>query len=164
MMRAARTRLWLCAALLLAGVGAQAAPPRPFVAGSLQTILNRHAGKPFILGFWSLSCTHCREELARLSALARKFPHMPLVLVSTDTPEDAAAIEATLRDYALDTPETWVFADPDGDRLRYQIDRRWYGELPRTYLYDKDGSATAYSGNGAAARLEDWVRARQERN
>jgi thiol-disulfide isomerase/thioredoxin len=164
MMHAALTRLCLCAALLLTGVDTQAASPRPFVSGSLQTILSRHAGKPFILGFWSLSCSHCREELTLLGALARKFPHMTLVLVSTDTPEDSAAIEATLRDYALDSPETWVFADPDSDRLRYQIDRRWYGELPRTYLYDKDGSATAYSGNVDAARFEDWIRARLERN
>lgn len=154
----------LCAASLLAGANTQAAAPRPFVEGSLQTILKQHAGKAFILGFWSLDCTHCHEELTLLGGLARQFPHLTLVLVSTDTPEDTAAIEARLRDYALDTRETWVFADPDSDRLRYHIDRRWYGELPRTYRYEQDGSATAYSGNVDAAELEHWIRARLERN
>jgi thiol-disulfide isomerase/thioredoxin len=156
MMRAALT--WLCAALLLTGLSVQAASPRPFVDGSLQTILSRHAGKPFVLGFWSLSCSHCREELALLGTLARKFPHMAVVLVSTDTPEDDAAIEATLRDHSLDTPETWVFADPDSDRLRYQIDRHWYGELPRTYLYAADGTYTSVSGRIDERALNQWLR------
>ncbi len=148
---------WLCAALLLTSPGAQAASPRPFVHGSLQTILSRHAGKPFILGFWSLSCSHCRAELTLLGSLARKFPHMLVVLVSTDTPEEGAAIEATLRDHSLDTSETWVFANPDSDRLRYQIDRHWYGELPRTYLYAADGTYTSVSGRIDEDALSQWL-------
>lgn len=155
MMRVALT--WLCTALLLTGLNARAASPRPFVDGSLQTILSRHTGKPFVLGFWSLSCTHCREELTLLGTLVNKFPHIVVVLVSTDTPEDGAAIEATLRDYSLDTPETWVFADPDSDRLRYQIDRHWYGELPRTYLYAADGSYTGFSGRIDERALSQWL-------
>ena len=154
----------LYGALLLPAVVAGAEPPRPFVSGSLQHIIDTHAGKPFILGFWSLSCSHCREELTLLGHMLRKYPRLPVVLVSTDSPDDGAAIGAALKGHSLEGRESWVFADPDSDRLRYQVDRRWYGELPRTYLYEKDGSATAYSGNVDAPRLEDWMRTRLERN
>ena len=39
--------------------------------------------------------------------------------------------------YGLGKVEQWVFADPMPERLRFEIDRRWYGELPRTHFYDR---------------------------
>jgi thiol-disulfide isomerase/thioredoxin len=149
---------WLCAVLACPALAAGDAP-QAFTRDSLRTILDARAGQAFILGFWSLNCSHCREELTLLGDMARKHPRLPVVLVSTDSPEDAAAIHAALNEYSLEGRETWVFADPDSERLRYQIDRRWYGELPRTYLYEADGTATAVSGRLDAGRLEDWVRA-----
>lgn len=151
-------RICLSLALLLA-----LAPPalaqeiRPFVSGSLKEIAATRQGKPFILGMWSLTCTHCREELSLLSGMAKKYPNLDLVLVATDTPEEAEAINATLRQSGLGGAQAWVFADPFADRLRFEIDRKWHGELPRTYLYDSAHVVTAISGKLDRQRLEQWM-------
>jgi len=147
-------RAMLALLALLAGVAAQAAELKPFVAGSLQQIRAAHAGRPFVLALWSLTCSHCQEELARLGALQRRHPQLNVVLISTDTPEDAETLTATLARHGLARAEAWVYADGFTERLRFEIDPRWGGELPRTYFYDRAHTVTARSGALAPAELE----------
>ena len=149
-------------ALLLccAALSAQAAPEvKAFVRGSLQEIAAARQGKPFILAFWSLTCTHCREELGLLGGLLKQHPALSVVVVSTDTPEDAPAIAATLAEYRLERAEAWVFADSFAERLRADVDKKWRGELPRTYFYDNAHQASAVSGKLDPQQLDGWLRA-----
>lgn len=153
-------RQQLCLALFLMSVlifPAAAHEPKPFVVGSIKEITAARQGKPFILGMWSLTCTHCRGELALLSGLLEKHPDLDLVLVSTDTPEEGDAISTTLGQYGLGGAQAWVFADPFVERLRFEIDPKWYGELPRTYFYDAAGIARGVSGVLNARETELWV-------
>lgn len=151
-------RIFLTLALLLALAPPVAAQEiRPFVSGSIKEITAARQGKPFILGMWSLTCTHCREELSLLSGMAKKYPNLDLVLVAADTPEEGEAIGAMLGQSGLGGAQAWVFADPFAERLRFEIDRKWHGELPRTYLYDPAHAVTAISGKLNRQRLEQWV-------
>lgn len=153
-----RRRTFLMLALLLALVPTVYAQEiKPFVSGSLKEITSARQGKPFILGMWSLTCTHCREELVLLSGLVKKHPDLDLVLVATDTPEEGEAISATLRQSGLGGAEAWVFADPFAERLCFEIDPKWHGELPRTYLYDPSHKAQASSGKLDALLMERWL-------
>jgi len=131
---------------------------RPFVAGSLARVLANRAGKPFILGFWSLDCVHCGEEMKRLKALKQRHPGLDLVLVSTDGEIEPATLAAHLQAAGLGRAEQWVFADPVPERLRQEIDKRWYGELPRTYLYGRDGQVSAVSGLLNDDVLAPWLK------
>lgn len=151
-------RIFLTLALLLALVPPVAAQEaRPFVSGSLKEITAARQGKPFILSMWSLTCTHCREELSLLSGMVKKYPNLDLVLIATDTPEESEGIGATLNQFSLGRAQAWVFADPFAERLRFEIDRKWHGELPRTYLYDPNHVITAISGKLDRQRLEQWI-------
>ena len=132
---------------------------KPFVQGSIKEIVAARQGKPFILGLWSLTCTHCREELSMLSGLLKKYPNLNVVLISTDMPEDSEAIMVTLQQFALGRAQAWVFADPFAERPQFEIDRKWHGELPRTYLYDASHHAQAFTGKLDSQQLEHWVRA-----
>lgn len=144
--------------LCLLAMSAQAAPElKPFVRGSAAEIAATHAGKPYILAFWSLTCTHCREELAVLADLLKRHPAASVVLVSTDTPQDAAAIAATLDEYRLQGVEAWVFADSFAERLRADVDKKWRGELPRTYLYNPAHQPVVRSGKVSPADLAAWL-------
>jgi thiol-disulfide isomerase/thioredoxin len=152
---------WLGLTLILGGLGLTSPSPaqeiQPFETGSLQSIVAAHQNRPFVLALWSLTCPPCQDELAMLGEVFNDDPACDLVLVSTDTPEDAAAIARTLARYRLERAAAWVFADAFTERLRYAIDRRWQGELPRTYLYGADGSVTAVSGRLSRRRLHQWI-------
>lgn len=154
-------RAAMAIALCLAAIATQAegAAPKSFVAGSMKQIVEARQGKPFILGLWSLTCAHCREELSLLAKFMKNHPGVEVVLISTDTPEDAEEVAATLRQHGLDLAESWVFADPFAERLRFEIDRKWRGELPRTYLFDAARNAAAFSGKLDPQQLESWVQA-----
>lgn len=137
----------------------QAAPvePKPFVQGSMREVARSHAGKHFILAFWSLSCVHCKANLELFGKLVKQHPQLPLVLVSTDSPEENTAIVATLEKYGLEELQTWVFADRFVERLYFEIDRRWRGELPRTYLYEATHQARTLTGRLDEAETRLWV-------
>lgn len=152
--------LLLVAVLLAAGtVHADGAELKPFQRGSLQDIVDARDGRPFILAFWSVDCTHCRAELEQLARLAQRHPKLDLVLVSTDIPAAAADIRAALRQYGSPRAERWVFADDFVERLRYEVDPLWYGELPRTYLYGTGKDRGAVTGRLEPDRLARWLRA-----
>lgn len=152
-------RIFLTLALLLAlAPPATAQEIKPFVSGSIKEITAARQGKPFILSLWSLTCTHCREELSLLSSMVKKYPNLDLVLVATDTPEEGEAISATLGQSGLGGAQAWVFADPFAERLRFEIDPKWHGELPRTYLYDPSHKIQAFSGKPDALQMEQWLK------
>ncbi len=150
----------LAALALLAALsagGAQAQPLAEFTATSMKDIQARPASTPFVLAFWSLSCAYCPDELATLGALVRRHGPVGIVLVSTDTPEDRAAIVATLKRHGLSGAEAWVFADPFVERLRYAVDPHWHGELPRTYFMRGGHVERAVSGLVDKSEIEAWI-------
>src|SRR3989339_1206615 len=149
----------LCLILLsLAPVSTLAAQEiKPFVRGSYQQIISARQGKPFIINFWSLSCGYCKVELSMFRKLVRKYPQLDLVVISTDTIEEMEPVSDALKAFSLGKSETWLFADSNTDRLRFEIDKRWYGELPRTYLFGADGKTNAFSGKLEQKDVEQWI-------
>ncbi len=129
-----------------------------FVRGSYQEIVSAREGKPFIISLWSLDCTYCHDDVVLFGKLSKKYPDLDLVLISTDTPEQMKEIARTLQKYPLKKAESWVFADSFVERLRYEVDTQWYGELPRTYFYDAQGHVLGLSGKLDYAQIERWIR------
>lgn len=148
----------VAAVALLAAAASGAQEHKPFAPGSLKTIQAARAGHPFVLAFWSLTCTYCHEEFVLFSALRKKYPALDIVLVATDTPAESEALSDTLRHYGLERVESWVFADEFAERLRYDVDPKWGGELPRTYFYASDHGRRAQSGRLDRERLEAWIK------
>ena len=155
----------LFALLLCLGADCASAAPeiKPFVRGSYQQIVSARAGKPFVITFWSLTCTNCRDDLAMFGKLVQKHRSFDLVLVATDTPEQKQEIASTLQHYHLGRAglgriESWIFADSYAERLRFEVDPQWYGELPRTYFYDAQGRVQALSGTLDHDQIERWIR------
>lgn len=154
--RSLARRLALCLVLCLGAPAARAEAPRPFVAGSWAEIRAAHAGWPLLAHLWSLTCAPCLVELPRWAELARAHPDAAVVLIATDPPEDAARVAAALERAGLGGIESWQFADAFTERLRFELDPRWRGELPRTLLLDPGGAATAVRGSDMPA-VEAWL-------
>jgi thiol-disulfide isomerase/thioredoxin len=144
--------------LLVAAATGIAGEVRPFVPGSLAKIAAERAGRPFIVAFWSVTCTHCPNELKALGALKKANPKLDVVLVAADSPEEAPQTAALAARYGLAKVEQWVFSDDMPERLRYEIDPRWHGELPRTHFYDAGHRLEAVAGVVPPARLTQWAK------
>ena len=57
----------------------------------------------------------------------------------------------------LGTAENWLFSDGFVERLRFEIDPAWQGEIPRTMLIARDGKVTTIEGSAEIADLEKWL-------
>lgn len=129
---------------------------RRLESGSFGSLVAARSGQPFLLVLWSITCPPCREEFGLLAQIRDRLPGLPLVLVSTDDVSDEVAASAALKDFRMDREESWIFAD-DAQKLRYEIDPDWYGELPRAYFYDASHQRAGVSGRLSRERIEIWL-------
>ncbi|MBN9599671.1 MAG: TlpA family protein disulfide reductase [Afipia sp.] len=151
-------RAWLAAGFLLALLSAAPAANalKPFERGSWQTILKAHNGRPTIVHFWGVTCGPCKVELPLLGAFMKKHPGLDMVTISADlVPNLPAAAQAMLDKAGLGPAENWIF-DGFAERLRFEIDPNWQGDIPRTLLVTADGSITTLEGTAEIADLEKW--------
>ena len=128
-----------------------------FGPGSMRDIERAHAGSPFVVAVWATDCPPCRRELELLGTFAKRHPDVPVVLIATDPPGNAGAVEEVLASFELPGAEALQFGDAGAERLRHAIDPTWRGEMPRTYLYGHDGTRAGVSGPISDALLERWL-------
>jgi thiol-disulfide isomerase/thioredoxin len=145
-------------AQLLGAVGVEAGELKPFVEGSYASLLAARDNEPFLLVLWSTTCVPCRDEFRLIARVRNSEGNFPLVLISTDIVEDTAIAEKLLARYDMGDFESWIFAQDNHARLRYEIDPSWYGEMPRSYFCDADHVCTGISGSLEYAQLLTWVR------
>ncbi|MBL6617268.1 MAG: TlpA family protein disulfide reductase [Reyranella sp.] len=154
-------RLSILIALLvaLASLGtAQAGEPQPFERGSWAKLRAGHAGQPTVIHLWGLTCGPCLVELPHWGELSARRPDLKLVLVAADPlPQDPERVAATLAKAGLGSSESWSFTDRFYERLRYEIDPAWAGELPRTVMIDRDGKATVLAGVADLSQVQAWL-------
>ena len=112
-----------------------------------------------MLILWSMHCSNCLKELGLLSKTVRDNPHLDVVMISTDDAAVSDQTQAILSKHRLDAIESWVFAQSNDPRLRFEIDSAWFGELPRTYFYSADHDRTALSGALQPQHFEGWLKA-----
>jgi thiol-disulfide isomerase/thioredoxin len=138
----------LLSALLALGLpfAAGALELKPFDSKSPEAIRKAHAGKPYVLAFWSVRCEPCVAEMGQWGDLKKKHPGLAFVLVATDPPSDREAVNRILAKHAVTGIDTFVFSDAFEERVRYAVDPKWRGELPRTYYFDAAHKASAFSG------------------
>ena len=152
-----RIQALLFAAIALCTLApAHAQALRPFDAKSLERIRAMHAGKPFVLAFWSTTCEPCRDDMKVFNAAHRRYPGLPIHLVAVDPPGERAAIERFLKTYDPGRVSRWAFADEFSERIRYAVDPAWRGELPRTYFFDASHRVEAKSGALDGGEVELW--------
>jgi hypothetical protein len=148
-------RVLMLALGLLAGT-AQAAELQPFARGSYIKLLAEGAGQKRIIHFWSVTCAPCLAEMPRWRSLAARRPDVRLVLVSTDSIEDAPGITARLKRFGLADTPGYAFADGFADALYFEVDRQWHGELPRSVLVAADGRTRTVVGTVEDSDLDGW--------
>jgi len=157
-------RLLVAFVALVLGVAAlgtaHASDPLPFERGSWANLRVAHAGQATVVHFWGLTCGPCLVELPNWGKLLSERPDLKLVLVAADpVPQSPEQVAATLDRSGLGKAESWTFTDRFYERLRYEIDKTWAGELPRTLLIARDGSVTVLPGVADLAKVRAWLAA-----
>jgi len=158
-----RLRLFLVLLLGLAPFETANADPLPFERGSWAKLSAAHAGQPTVIHFWGLTCAPCLVEMPQWAALKKARPDMRLVLIAADpVPQDPERLDSALARFGLDATESWSFTDRFYERLRYEIDPAWAGELPRTVMIDRAGKATVLPGVADLAQVRQWLDAQSK--
>jgi thiol-disulfide isomerase/thioredoxin len=146
------------ALLMLSGSATIAAELHPFVRGSWKALRQAHAGKPIVVHFWGLTCGPCLAELPNWTAALKKRADLKLVLVDASPfGDEPGEVTAALKKSGLDSQENWLFADSFEERLRFEIDPRWRGEMPYTLLIGRDGKVTGMTGVMDFKKLDAWL-------
>jgi thiol-disulfide isomerase/thioredoxin len=128
-----------------------------FVRGSWKQLREEHAGHPLIVHFWGVTCGPCRAEMPQWGQFLKQHPGLPLVTIDADlVPNDASDVKSMLAQSGLSGAENWMFDDDFVERLRYEIDPHWQGDIPRTILIAGDGNTTTIEGVADFAKVYAW--------
>jgi len=133
------------------------AEQKTFNQESLQTIKNNYLQQSFLLVMWSIECPPCMDELKLLGKLKENNDSFKLVLVSTDGLEHNHEIELILKENRLEDVSSWTFSQANSTQLKYIVDPKWYGEMPRSYFYDAAHDRVAFSGKLTQKMVLTWL-------
>jgi thiol-disulfide isomerase/thioredoxin len=119
---------------------------KPFASGSYQQILSNNANHPFMLVVWSIDCPSCLKDMALLSRIHKNKPELKIIMLATDDLSATDQILQILKKNSVMDLENWVFAEENTQKLRFEIDPKWYGEIPRTYFFNAAHKREGVSG------------------
>ena len=153
-----RLQLAIAALCLLAATAAAQEVLRPFVRGSWQEIRAAHAGRPFVVHVWGVSCAPCRTEMPMWGRLMQAHPQLALVTIHADrVPDESSAMAEMLGSSGLSGAENWWFAERFFERLRFEVDPHWQGEIPMTLLISAAGEITTIIGSAEPEEVVRWL-------
>jgi thiol-disulfide isomerase/thioredoxin len=158
MKRCLLAAIFLAASLAAAPRAETPSELKPFVRGSWQNVLRSHAGRPTLVHFWGVTCGPCKVELPLLGKFMKDNAEVDVVTISADlVPNLPGAARTMLEKAGLGSVENWIFGDGFVERLRFEIDPSWQGDIPRTLLIARDGTVTTIEGSAEIPDLQKWL-------
>jgi thiol-disulfide isomerase/thioredoxin len=148
----------VAAALVLGPAAASAFEFKPYGPGSFAELRKQHAGRPTILHFWSATCPPCLAELPAWAKIARENRALDVVFVNVDQPPERGRAQARLDKAGLLDVANYAFADDFLDRLYFEADPSWRGELPFTALIAADGKLVTIAGLVDDPVIGEWLK------
>jgi thiol-disulfide isomerase/thioredoxin len=127
-----------------------------FEKHTYQQLLSDYNKQAFILILWSIDCPPCYDELILLGKYLSHHPNKKMIFVATDSRQYENDIRKMLTTTLLQSQPLYIFSDVPEQHLRYTIDPHWYGELPRSYLFDACHNRKAISGKMTWKMLDDF--------
>lgn len=147
----------ICASLLALVSGHVLAAPaavEPFDKSSWPALIAVKSS-PAIVVFTSVSCTHCPGAIARLAAKrASTNPRVRLVVVSTDSEDDAAL----LRDPHYAPADRLLSFRGHPQALQYSVNPGWRGMTPYVAFVDGKGGVRFVLGEPKESMSAEWLR------
>jgi len=121
------------------------APVKEIDADGLKELLQRgapEAARPLLLNFWATWCVPCRKEFPDLVKIDADYRGRGLefALVSADdVSEIKTAVPEFLREMRAAAMPAYLLNATDTEAAIAQVDPAWGGQLPATFLFDRQG-------------------------
>ncbi|HEY9401810.1 MAG TPA: TlpA disulfide reductase family protein, partial [Pyrinomonadaceae bacterium] len=121
------------------------APVKEIDADGLSKLLQRseaQEARPLLVNFWATWCVPCRKEFPDLVKIDAEYRGrgIEFALVSAD---DVSEIKTTvpkfLREMRAASMPAYLLNATDTQAAIAQVDPAWGGELPATFLFDRQG-------------------------
>ena len=143
-------RYWLVllSALFLSFSGSALADTsslKPYQAGDWKAITKVNNGEPLAIHFWGVTCPACIKEMPLWGQFLKSNPNAKVVFIQVDDVSTDNMLKM-LNKAGLEKANNYYVVAPFDERLRYEIDPKWYGETPTTIVIDKHGKATRKTG------------------
>lgn len=108
-----------------------------------------------LVNVWATWCGSCKAELPMLLKLQREYAAqgIGLLLASVDGPAEAQKAVEMLQEYGATGPTLLVGGSLE--TFKAQMNPRWKGSLPATFLFDRAGKLRYFWG---AQAFEEEVR------
>ena len=145
------------ALLALVSGAASASEFKPYGRGSFQELREQHAGRPFVVHFWSVTCPSCLAELPDWAKIAAERKALDIVFVNADPDNDRPRAQNRIDKAGLSNLVQYGFADDFVERLYFEADKNWRGELPFTALIGADGALLTVIGTIDDPLIADWL-------
>lgn len=145
------------ATFLLFGGIALALEFKPYARGDYETLVKTHAGRPLIVHFWSVTCPACVAELPQWQKLIAAHKDVDILFIDTDDEEERDRAAMRLEKAGLANASHYAFADSFAEKLYFEVDRNWRGELPFTALVTLDGARTTITGGLDDPEMTAWL-------
>ena len=143
----------LTASMLIFSSSANAVDLQSFKIDSFEQIVNAKSQQDHLVILWSFDCPPCIKELQKISDLHQQYPEYQLTLINTDSIDEQGRVKKILKQYNLAGLDNWGFANTDEEKLRFDIDPRWFGDLPRSYFFPLQGKVKRLRGALTSAEL-----------
>lgn len=112
--------------------------------------------RPLLINFWATWCDPCREEFPDLVKLDADYPakRLNFVAVSLDEiSELKTSVPKFLKEMNATMPAVLLNVKDPEPAIK-AVDAKWDGQLPATFLYDRDGNVVfKHFGRIQAAEL-----------
>jgi hypothetical protein len=144
--RAGARAVFAMLALFATPPAAQALEFRAYARGEFANLVKAHAGRPFVAHYWSIACPACVAELPQWAKLIGERRDLDVLLINTDDEEMRERAAMRLEKAGLGGAANYGFADSFVEKLYFEVDRSWRGELPFTALVAADGTRTTVTG------------------
>jgi thiol-disulfide isomerase/thioredoxin len=125
------------------------APALPVVTeidgDGLKNLLQRgegEAARPLLINFWATWCVPCRKEFPDLVKIDREYRGRGLefvVISADDVSELKTDVPKFLQRMRAGEMPAYLLNATDTEAAIAQIDPTWGGELPATFLFDRQG-------------------------
>ena len=111
----------------------------------LEALKESNKGKVVLVNFWATWCVPCVKEFPEIVKLYRNYQKkdFKVIFISVDSPEEIdSKVKPYLKKKNVDFVTYYSNFD-DVAELIDSFDKKWGGDIPATYIFNKTGRITS---------------------